>query len=41
MAVGRSGLKVEGTNYLQVLAVAAAIIILVFVLAVVWRLVFG
>jgi predicted RNA-binding Zn-ribbon protein involved in translation (DUF1610 family) len=39
--ISRSGIKVEGTNHWQVLIVASALILLLFVLAVVWRLIFG
>lgn len=39
--ISRSGLKVEGTSYWQVLVVAGGLIALLFVLAVAWKLIFG
>ena len=40
MTLSTSGLRVSGTHYLQVLAVSAALIVLVFALAVAWKLLF-
>jgi chromate transport protein ChrA len=41
MHLGKEGIKVEGSDYKHVLIVAASLIVLVFILAVIWRLIFG
>ena len=38
MFISEKGLKVEGTNALHVFAVAAGLIVLIFILAVIWRM---
>lgn len=40
-SLGKTGLKIEGTSYWQVFLVAAGLITLLFVLAVVWKVLFG